>query len=185
MATVARDIPRMLTVEEFLDIDWGEQKVELNNGAVYMMAGGTIAHARVGRNILVALFTKLRGSGCIPLGSDAGLRPHDFSLRYPDVAVYCGEQTHDDNAKALREPKAVFEVLSDGTARSDLTTKLGEYKLMPSLDTIVFVDIGRKTFRILQRDGISWLDGPFAARDAVELPTLGVMLTVDEIFSRD
>ena len=37
----------LLTAEQFLAIDFGEQKAELDNGIIYMMAGGTARHARV------------------------------------------------------------------------------------------------------------------------------------------
>lgn len=37
----------LLTAEDFLEIDFGELKAELDNGVIHMMAGGTARHARV------------------------------------------------------------------------------------------------------------------------------------------
>lgn len=79
-----------LTAEEFLDIDFGERKAELDNGVIRMMAGGTARHARVQLNILVSLARRLRGTGCTPYNSDMAARTRDYSIRYPDVTVYCG-----------------------------------------------------------------------------------------------
>ncbi|WP_425230614.1 hypothetical protein [Sphingomonas sp.] len=44
--------PRLLTVEEFLQIDLGpELKADLADGYIRMMAGGSPAHARVRMNL--------------------------------------------------------------------------------------------------------------------------------------
>lgn len=61
---------RLLTAKEFLEIDFGEQKAELDNGVIRMKAGGTARHARVQHNILLALGTRLRGTGCTPYNSE-------------------------------------------------------------------------------------------------------------------
>ena len=43
---------RRVTVEEFLAMDLGEAKAELEDGLIYMMAGGSETHARVAANII-------------------------------------------------------------------------------------------------------------------------------------
>ena len=58
------------------------------------------------------------------------------------MTVYCGrEGPEHDKAKSADDPRVIFEVLSAGTARTDLTVKLAEYKALPSVDAIVFVDV--------------------------------------------
>ena len=42
----------LLTAKEFLEIDFGERKAELDNGVIRMMAGGTARHAEVQANLL-------------------------------------------------------------------------------------------------------------------------------------
>ena len=107
MATNAR---RLLTVEEFLEIEFTGNEghcLELDNGAIRLMAGGSAAHARVQTNILGNLFARLKGSGCSPYGSDMGVRTHDLSLRYPDVSVFCGrESPENDKLKHKFDPIA-------------------------------------------------------------------------------
>ncbi len=177
----------LLTAREFLEIDFGEHKAELDNGVIRMMAGGTARHAQVQGNIFFALRQRLRGSGCAPYNSDLAVQTLDISIRYPDVTVYCGHgETRDDQKKAFDDPRVIFEVLSGGTARTDLRVKLDEYKALPSVDTIVFVDIATERSRIVQRSGPGgWNDQTHEAPADVPLPSLGIELPHDEIFARD
>lgn len=177
----------LLTVDEFLKIDFGERRAELNRGVIWMMAGGTARHARIQTNILSALREKLRGSGCAAYGPDMGLKTRDDSLRLPDIGIYCGKETGEfDAATTFDDPRVLFEVLSGGTARTDLQQKLPEYKALPSLDTVVFVDIKAERLRVVQRTGPrGWNEEDHDEPVDVLLPSLGVTLTHDEIFARD
>lgn len=177
----------LLTAEEFLDIDFGERKAELDNGVIRMMAGGTARHSRVAVNILVALGLRLRGSGCTPYNGDMAARTRNQSIRYPDVTVYCGRGGPDnDGVKAFDDPRVVFEVLSAGTARTDLRIKQEEYRALPSVDTIVFIDIATERVRVVQRTGPNgWSDTGHVDPFDVPLPSLGLTLPHAEIFARD
>lgn len=178
--------PELLTVEEFLAIDFGERKAELDEGVIRMMAGGTFRHARISANIMRALGNRLVGTGCTPYGSDAGTRTRPRSLRYPDVSVYCGREAERDDQSFASDPVILFEVLSAGTARTDLEVKLPEYQALPSVDTVVFVDIASERVRVVQRIGPEeWTDvehrGPFD----VPLPALNLTILHAEIFAGD
>lgn len=177
----------LLTAKEFLEIDFGERKAELDNGVIRMMAGGTARHAEVAGNIFAFLRTHLRGSGCRPYGSDMATRTHDLAIRYPDVSVFCGhESAHHDDVKAFNDPRVLVEVLSAGTARTDLKTKLPEYKALPSLDTIVFVDIASERLRVVQRTGPNgWNEEDHQEPVDLALPALGLTIPHEEIFARD
>ena len=177
----------LLTAEDFLDIDFGERKAELDNGVIRMMAGGTARHAKIQGNILVALATRLRGTGCAPYNSDMAAQTRDRSIRYPDVSVYCGRNgPADDDEKAFDNPRVLFEVLSAGTARTDLRIKLEEYKELPSVDTIVFIDIATERLRIVQRTGPKgWSDVIHTEPTNVALPSLDITIGHEEIFARD
>lgn len=185
MATLAPY--RMLSADEFLEIDFGDKKAELDNGTIRMMAGGTARHARVGGNVFVALASRLRGSGCTPYNADMATRTHDLSVRYPDVSVFCGRDgVEDDDRKAFDDPRVLVEVLSAGTARTDLRVKLDEYKALPSVDTIVFVDIAAERVRIVQRTGPhGWSDVGHDEAVDVPLPALDIVIPHAEIFARD
>ena len=186
MATNAR---RLLTVEEFLEIEFTGNEghcVELDNGTIRLMAGGSAAHARVQTNIIGTLFARLKGSGCSPYGSDMGIRTHDLSLRYPDVSVFCGrEGPENDELKQFDDPKMVIEVLSPSTRREDETVKLYEYQAMASLDAILLVDPDTEAVRLLtRRDRGGWHDSDLEKGSNVVVAALGVTLTWTEIFAR-
>ena len=176
----------LLTAREFLEIDFGEKKAELDNGVIRMMAGGTARHAEVAGNIFAWLHRHLRGSGCRPYGSDMATRTHDLSIRYPDVSVFCRSGgSDDDRMRAFADPRVLFEVLSAGTARTDLKIKLPEYKALPSLDTIVFVDITTERVRVVQRTGPNgWNEQGYDEPTDVALPSLNLVIPHDEIFAR-
>lgn len=186
MASAAR---RLITVDEFLTLEFsGDEgfRVELDNGVISMMAGGNIRHALIQRNLIGALFAALKGSGCSPFGSDVGVRTHDLSLRYPDVSILCG---HDgggsDDLYEVKDPRAVFEVLSSSTRRIDLDVKLREYCATSSLEMIVYIDPEAETVRFLRRRADrGWDDEEMNRGDLLNLPTLGVSLTWNEIFAR-
>lgn len=177
----------LLTAEEFLEIDFGERKAELDNGVIRMMAGGTARHSKVQGNIFIALGNRLRGSGCAPYNADMAARTRDRSIRYPDVSVYCGrDDLANDEKKAFDDPRIVFEVLSAGTARTDLRIKLEEYKELPSIDTVVFVDIATERLRIVQRTGPhGWSEVIHTEPVDVKLPSIHLTIPHEEIFARD
>lgn len=179
---------RLLNVEEFLEINFGrDKKAELDNGYIRMMGGGTGQHARIQRNLMGLLFLRLRASGCSPYGSDAGLKTHDMSLRYPDVTVYCGrDAVGNDKLKWFDDPKAVFEVLSDSTSQYDQSIKLEEYKRIATLDLIIFVDATAEKIRLLHRQSAQeWHDEWLGGGSDLNMPTLGITLPHTEIFARD
>ena len=186
MATNAK---RLLTVEEFLQLEFsGDEccRIELDNGTIRMMAGGSAAHARVQTNILVALFERLKGSGCRPYSSDMGVRTHDLSLRYSDVSVFCGrEGPENDKLQQFDDPKMVVEVLSPSTRRDDERVKLREYQAMASLDTILLIDPEAETIRQLTRGPArGWQDVEIDELADIEIDALGISLTWAEIFAR-
>ncbi len=177
-----------ITVDEFLGMNFGsDRKFELSDGVIQMMTSGSDKHAHVAGNIYFALRTKLRGTGCRPFNSDMGIRVTEHDVRYPDVSVVCQpDWLTAPEAKAFADPVVLFEVLSPSTTTIDQGRKLEEYRCLPSVDTIVFVDPINRLKRTYQRlDETGWRDTTFAEPHDVELPSLSITLTEAEIFARD
>lgn len=178
-----------ITVEQFLDIDFGsDRKFELVGGVIRMMTGGTPAHARVSGNIYAFLHARLRGTGCRAYNSDMGVRVGDVDARYPDVSVYCGNPASIEREKLriFSDPVVVIEVLSPSTTKEDEGSKLDEYRQITSLDTIAFVDPDNELVRVVQRLGpTSWRDDLFAQPHDLDLPALSLTIPHAEIFARD
>lgn len=181
--------PRLLTVEEFLQIDFGpDLKAELDNGVVRMMAGGTRVHDRVQINLIVALDRHLAGKPCRPSGSDMGIRTHGSSLRYPDVSIICGRDgEEDDRIRELSDPTAIIEVLSPSTATHDQLIKLPEYKATASIDTIAYIDPDTEHMTVWQRTGRDpegWSEVVHTRPADLPFPSLGIVLSSAEVFRR-
>lgn len=182
---LALSYPRLLTVEEFLQIDFGpELKAELDDGYIRMMAGGSRAHARVQMNLYRFLGEALRGSGCRPFGSDMGVRTKELALRYPDLTVDCGAPGDEPFDQVLGNPTVLVEVLSPSTRDYDLRTKKAEYREIASVRTIAFIDPEAETLSVSQRTEGGWTDTLFAAAD-LPLPDLGLVVPHSEIFADD
>ena len=150
------------------------------------MAGGSARHARVVFNIMLALGNRLRGTGCTPYNADMATRTHDLSVRYPDVTVFCGRDgPENDDLNAFDDPRILFEVLSAGTTRTDLRVKLPEYKALPSVETIVFVNVTTERLRIVQRTGRDdWTEAGHDEPFDLFIPFLDMILPHAEIFAR-
>lgn len=113
-------------------------------------------------------------------------RTHDLSIRYPDVSVFCNDRRGDEQAKAFNDPRILIEILSAGTARTDLRIKLDEYKAIDGVDTIIFVDTATERLRIVQRTAAHcWTDDEYDDAIDAPLPSLDIAMPHDEIFARD
>ena len=174
---------RRTTVREFLAMDLGEAKADLVEGIILMMAGGTPRHTAIAANLTIALGNRLRGTGCRPYGSDMALQTGEASIRFPDVSIYCRDDSAPSlpEAKLLGVPRVVFEVLSRSTASNDQIVKLAEYRALPGLQAVVFVDPDSERVRIVEtavESDADWLP----AGIALDLPMLGVSIPYAEIF---
>jgi Uma2 family endonuclease len=179
----------LVSADQFLAMEFGpEEKVELDNGVIRLMSGGTARHALVQGNVFTALHTRLRGTGCSPYNSDMATRTHDLSVRYPDITVYCGHKTAPENDRRLSfdDPVVVIEVLSPSTANHDQKDKLIEYQALACVESILFIDPDAERVRIVQRTSPEgWADNWIKQGDDVSLPSLDIMIPHAEIFARD
>ncbi len=140
------------TLDEFLAWeDRQERKHEFVGGRVVMMTGGTGAHALIAANIISVLRPMLRGSPCLPFGSDRRVPiPATRNSRYPDVTIDCGR--FDPTARDASEPIVVFEVLSKSTGWYDQTQKLRDYDSVPTVRQYVCVSQSEARVSVWLRD---------------------------------
>lgn len=181
---------RRLSVDEFVREYAGvEGRWELVEGIPVAMAGSGLRHARIVRNILVALDRRLRGTGCQPLSNDVLVETGSGTSRMPDVGIYCDPRDldiADDEFSRARFPKVLFEVLSRSTRKIDLGEKLDEYRALDSVDAIVFVDPVRSTFETFERIAPNeWRVIAHLPGAPLRLASPSVEIPADEIFARD
>ncbi len=134
--------PRPWTLDEFFA--WQErqsERYELVDGFPRrhrMMAGAGNRHDDIVVNIIGDLKAKLRGTPCRPFTADGSVKTGSDRIRRPDVGVDCGKREPRGHHAAI--PVVVFEVLSPSTRSSDLLVKDAEYRKLPSLRHIVYVE---------------------------------------------
>lgn len=177
----------LLTAKSFFEFSFSDRKAELDNGVIRIMDGATVKHCRVQGNLLADLATRLRGTGFAPYPSLMPLQTHEMSVRHPDLAVYPRRSSPEiDNVRYFDDPLAVFEIHDAGTAGTDLNIKVPEYKALPSVDTIVLIDIATERLRVVQRTSTNgWSEQLHADPVDLELPSLGIIIPHEEIFARD
>lgn len=177
-------LTRPRTVAEFLV--WEEaqaDKHEFRAGQIRMMTGGTLRHTRIAGNIFTALRAKLGGGRCQPylMNARVALRETDAGY-YPDVVVDCGPYV--GNALATSEPTVVFEVLSPSTRNTDFSEKVPDYRDTATMQQIVLVEPDERKLHVWTRKESGWRQSELGAASAVlELLSLGVSLTLDEIYA--
>ena len=184
MSALSNPVTFVSVVEYLHDEELSAAKNEYINGTVHAMAGGTVGHGGIGRNITTALQTLLRGKPCRPHNSDVAVhlsQNRDERYYYPDASVTCG--TQDLSARALENPVVIFEVLSPTTARIDQTEKKDAYLGCESIQHYVIVDPERVNVVIYSREADGWKMTAYdELTDALALTAIEVTLSLAEIY---
>ena len=132
--TAIFDRSKKYSLAEYLatEIDSNE-KLEYYNGKLHAMAGGTIPHNRICRNILAGLHFAL-SEKFEAFGSDQKvfLSKYNFYV-YPDAVVVAGTPLQTEKAaNAIINPVLIIEVLSPSTAKYDKKDKFIQYQSLNS-----------------------------------------------------
>ena len=181
MSVAVSQLP--MTQEQFFD--WpGHQsgRYEFDGFQPVAMTGGTIAHSLITRNILFALHRRLRGTGCEPLGPDAGVQTVGQAVRYPDAVISCTNTP--GSAFLLQDPRIVFEVVSRTSSHLDRIVKLREYAAVPSILRYVILERTTIGLTVHTRAGGEdpWTTSSLAQGDVLAIPEVGIEVPVDEFY---
>lgn len=173
------NLPDFLTWEERQAERW-----EFVDGRVWLMAGGTYDHSRIGNNLRGELHRILRNGSCKADGPDLKLVTPEGDAMYPDVLVRCGPPL--GRQTSCDDPVVIIEVLSPSTAWHDLSRKRRAYKAIPSLRLLVYVSTEEPWIDILRRRP----DGNWEESEVVEgleatmrLPEIGAEVAMHEIYA--
>lgn len=134
---------RHYTIEEYLEMEKASiEKHEYFQGEIFAMSGATFNHNLIFSNVFGPLFFKLKGSKCIPFGSDMRMNiPENTLFTYPDISIYCNGLIHsdvDEDTSIL--PTGIIEILSPSTKNYDRGKKFNLYKDIPSLKEYIMID---------------------------------------------
>ena len=174
--------PTPMTLAEFLA--WEEQQElrhEFDGFTPVAMTGGTAAHDRITFNLQKALDARLTGKPCQPWGPNMKIIA-DGRARYPDALVTC--RPISPTATIAGHPVVVFEVISEGSANTDLIDKNREYRAMPSIQRYVILQQTRVAAIAFARRGQDWLSEIVAGPSAMlHLPEIDIHLPLAEIYA--
>ncbi|MDQ0638501.1 Uma2 family endonuclease [Pedobacter sp. W3I1] len=134
---------RHYTIEEYLEMEKASTvKHEYFQGEIFAMSGATFNHNLIFSNIFGPLFFKLKGSKCIPFGSDMRMNISENTLfTYPDISIYCNEIKHlSEDGDTILQPTVIIEILSPSTKNYDRGKKFNLYKDIPSLKEYIMID---------------------------------------------
>lgn len=175
-----------MTADEFLA--WDEHQTlrhEFVRGELFAMAGGEDRNNTLAGNLYVALRPHLRGTPCRVYANDVKLRVELANCYfYPDLMVTCSGL---DAANRLikREPKLVVEVLSPSTAAYDRGGKFADYRMLPTLQEYMLVDIDLRRcdlFRKQESDGL-WVLHPFEGGQTLHLASVELDIPADALWA--
>ena len=176
-----------MTVKEFYaftDTRPDDEKWELIDGEPILNASPSPVHQWIVRNILIALGNRereLKASWAILPG--LGIRVSRTNRPEPDLlimprAAFSADPAQRDTGEMI----AAFEILSPSMADRDLRWKRTAYTSLPSLTHYIVVAQDAVDVVVFARDT------GFAERryrslsDTIELPALGILLPVSEIY---
>jgi Uma2 family endonuclease len=165
-------------------LSWEERqelRYEFDGFAPVAMTGGTAAHDRITFNLQKALDARLAGKPCRPWGPNMKIIV-DGHARYPDAFVVC--QPVPPTSTIADNPLVVFEVISEGSASTDLIDKNREYRATPSIQRYVILQQSRVAAVVFTRRGPDWLSEIVAGRDAVvHLPEIDIELPLADVYA--
>lgn len=153
---MAEPAARAMPLEEFLAWDApGPTSWELYDGHPVAMAPSSDAHGTVVMNLGSLLRARL-SPPCRVRGEAGILLPHrGRSFYVADLAVSC--RPAEANRSDIPEPLLLTEVLSPSTERNDRRIKLPDYRRIPSVQEILYIDPTRVYCELHRRlDGERW-----------------------------
>ena len=171
---------KTMTPAEFLawegtqDLRW-----EFDGFQPVAMTGGTAAPSVIQGNIITALNNRLRGKRCRPYGPDLKVEIGS-KYRYPDAFVSCTPVG--SAATVVTDPVVIFEVLSESTAETDRTTKLREYRSLPSVQRYVMLEQNQAAATVIARTETGWSLEALDASGMLAMPEIEVEIPMSDLY---
>lgn len=157
-----------------------EIKHEYIDGYVYAMSDASANHNRIAGNCCSEFRAGLKGKPCQPYTSDMKVRVGSKYF-YPDVIVDC--TTIAGDSYYTEAPTLLIEVLSKSTRRTDETIKRMAYMQIPTLQEYVLIEQDIVDVEVVRRAN-GWLSEHYFMGDEITFASIGLTLTVEEIYDR-
>jgi Uma2 family endonuclease len=161
-------------------------KLEYANGQVYAMAGESLKHSQVAVNLTATLRVHLRGTGCRVFNSDVHVLPTGTGnpSYLPDVTVTCNPEDYkDEEARDIRSPRLIIEVLSPTTFAKDRIEKLSAYQACASVQEYVMISTHHQQVEIYRRGSEeTWTQARYRHGQVVTLASVELTMSVSDIY---
>ncbi|PKQ70587.1 Uma2 family endonuclease [Raineya orbicola] len=148
-----------ISVEEYLEQEARNQhKSEYHAGEVIAMAGASINHNVVVRNLFKNLIFCIDENNCEIFTSDMLVKiPACEKFVYPDLIILCKDRQLEKHKgiDVLLNPTIVIEVLSESTAHYDAHEKMECYFALESLKEYWLVDSEKVSIKGYKRQNES------------------------------
>ena len=129
-------VKRRISYEEYLDyVNSSDQRYELIDGEVYLLASPSFRHQVLVRELLISLSDYLTANPCQVLSAPFDIRLYGYATKFsedpnvvqPDIVVICDPENVTADGKYEGTPTLVVEVLSPSTKSKDHMLKLHLY----------------------------------------------------------
>jgi Uma2 family endonuclease len=171
-----------MTLAEFLAWEGRQElRYEFDGVEPLAMTDGTIAHDQITFDLRAALAARLAGKRCRPLGPNVKIIVAGRA-RYPDAFVVC--QPVSPTATIAPDPVVVFEVLSEGSAETDMIDKKREYRASHSIRRYVVLQQTHQAAVVFVRQEQGWLSEIISGDAAIlDLPEIEIAMPLHEVYA--
>ena len=127
---------KRISYEEYMAlVDSSDQRYELIDGEIYLLASPSFNHQVVVSEIAWHYYNYFKGKPCRSLTAPLDVRLFGYATKFeedpnviqPDVIVICDEDKVNEDNKYEGIPTLIVEVLSPSTKGKDMITKLNLY----------------------------------------------------------
>lgn len=169
-----------MRIEDFLAWEARQEaKYEFDGFEPVAMAGGSVRHSGIQRNLAIAIGGRLRGTACAFHGSDMKVLTAERA-RYPDGQVICGLLA--GTATFTTTPVVLFEVVSPGYEDVDRVDKASDYHRLASVQRYVILEQDRAAVTVMERAGDDWAARQLTGSEVLRLPEAGIEVPVAELY---
>ena len=164
-------------------------KWEFRGGEIVALAGGTVAHSRIGGNAVGELYLRLKGTPCAVYTQSLRVRlVRQTQYGHPDITVICGDpelDPDDDRGETVLNPRLVVEVLSPSTELYDRTKKFQQLIARESFQEYVLVSQFEPRVEALSRhpDGQWRMRFATGLDQSIRLESVGIDLPLAEVYA--
>lgn len=165
------------------------EKYEFYNGIIKKMAGGTITHNRITRNLLANLGSIIAHRTDLEIfGSDQKIYLPKFHFYvYPDAVVIAGEPiVLEEQADAIVNPLLIIEILSPSSERYDRGQKFIEYQSLPSFrEYVVFRQDAPEALLFFREAPDVWRSSEISGKDQeLWLRSIEIGLRMEDVYHK-